>query len=151
MEVSQSAYVSSSESVYTSSSQAVNYASPQRRHYLNSQQADFSYTGTPLTGNIALELLKQSQNTKYLLRQGADNPTHGFPLDPPSSSNTNLSQISEGSSYSSGSSHNQLMAKESKDRAAAASKGRSKVLKSVLKKFCNIFLELFKRMFQCLK
>ncbi|XP_041352798.1 signal-induced proliferation-associated 1-like protein 2 isoform X2 [Gigantopelta aegis] len=123
METSQSVYVSGSESVYTSSSQSTNYASPQRRHYLSSQQTDFSYTGTPLTGNIALELLKQSQNTKYLLRQGADNPPHGFTSDPPSSSNTNLSQISEGSSYSSGSSHAQVMSKESKDRGIITSKG----------------------------
>ncbi|XP_059160500.1 signal-induced proliferation-associated 1-like protein 2 isoform X2 [Physella acuta] len=57
----------------------------------------------PATGNISVELRKQTQNTKYLLGQGQGRPAHeqGRQLheggNNPGSA-TNLSQISEGSS-----------------------------------------------------
>ncbi|XP_046575703.1 signal-induced proliferation-associated 1-like protein 2 isoform X1 [Haliotis rubra] len=94
--VSQNSYLTSTESIYSQTSGSSNYGT-QRRNY---HQMDYSYTGLPLTGNIALELLKQTQNTKYLLRQGNEQQQDQLPTN----SATNLSQISEGSSYSSGSS-----------------------------------------------
>ncbi|XP_067682950.1 signal-induced proliferation-associated 1-like protein 2 isoform X2 [Haliotis asinina] len=95
--VSQNSYLTSTESIYSQTSGTSNYGT-QRRNY---HQMDYSYTGLPLTGNIALELLKQTQNTKYLLRQGNEQQQQD---QLPTNSTTNLSQISEGSSYSSGSS-----------------------------------------------
>lgn len=99
--VSQNSYLTSTESIYSQTSGTSNYGT-QRRNY---HQMDYSYTGLPLTGNIALELLKQTQNTKYLLRQGNELTLANQQQDQlPTNSATNLSQISEGSSYSSGSS-----------------------------------------------
>ncbi|KAK0058491.1 signal-induced proliferation-associated 1-like protein 2 [Biomphalaria pfeifferi] len=63
-------------------------------------------SGIPATGNIALELLKQTQNTKYLLGQGGQarpvtDSMRGSRDGGNPGSSTNLSLISEGTSSSS--------------------------------------------------
>ncbi|XP_050406954.2 signal-induced proliferation-associated 1-like protein 1 isoform X4 [Patella vulgata] len=69
----------------------------QRRNFNPStafSQSDYSYTGVPVTGNIALELLKQSQNTKYLLSKSSD-LKHGRSAGDLPTSSMSLSQMSE--------------------------------------------------------
>nr|KAG5714574.1 hypothetical protein BaRGS_007020 [Batillaria attramentaria] len=83
-------YLTSTESIYSAVSQHSNYPG-QRRQF-----ATMEYTpgSMPATGNIALELLKQTQNTKYLLGQEP-------PVSAQNSASTTpgLGQISEGAAY----------------------------------------------------
>ncbi|CAL1536931.1 unnamed protein product [Lymnaea stagnalis] len=99
------------------------YAATTQNPNTKRQFANIEYTsGIPATGNIALELLKQTQNTKYLLGQGQSRSVHEQVRQPQDwgrhpqdsgrhvqdsvrqetinnpGSATNLSQISEGSS-----------------------------------------------------
>lgn len=87
--------ISLESSVYGSASQS----SGAKRQFANMEYT----TGVPVTGNISLELLKQSQNTKFLLGQGqgrllheSSRQAHDMGNNP--GSTTNLSLISEGSS-----------------------------------------------------
>ncbi|XP_055957265.1 signal-induced proliferation-associated 1-like protein 1 isoform X1 [Patella vulgata] len=86
----QNAYQSSDNS-------SSNQSTMQRRNFNPStafSQSDYSYTGVPVTGNIALELLKQSQNTKYLLSKSSD-LKHGRSAGDLPTSSMSLSQMSE--------------------------------------------------------
>ena len=65
-----------------------------RRQFAN---MDYTSGSMPATGNIALELLKQTQNTKYLLGQEA--PPNAHPAPPPAGAPLGLAQISEGGTY----------------------------------------------------
>ena len=58
---------------------------------------DYTSGSMPVTGNFALELLKQTQNTKYLLGQEA--PPNAHPAPPPANAPLGLTQISEGGTY----------------------------------------------------
>ncbi|BFZ07123.1 hypothetical protein BsWGS_10162 [Bradybaena similaris] len=87
--------ISLESSVYGSASQS----SGAKRQFANMEYT----TGIPVTGNISLELLKQSQNTKFLLGQGQGRLLHESGRQPHDMGNnpgstTNLSLISEGSS-----------------------------------------------------
>lgn len=64
---------------------------------------DYISPGTPQSGNISLELMKQSQNSKYLLQQQAAKRKNSAP-DHVLNNTSSLSQIGE-PSFSSGSSH----------------------------------------------
>ena len=64
---------------------------------------DYISPGTPQSGNISLELMKQSQNTKYLLQQPDAKRKNSAP-DHVLNCSSSLSQISD-LSFSSGSSH----------------------------------------------
>ncbi|KAL8613785.1 hypothetical protein ACOMHN_029642 [Nucella lapillus] len=72
-----SAYMTGTDSVYNSVSQHSNYPGPRRQF----ATMDYASSSMPATGNIALELLKQTQNTKYLLGQEA--PPNAHPAPPP--------------------------------------------------------------------
>ncbi|XP_076464270.1 signal-induced proliferation-associated 1-like protein 2 isoform X2 [Babylonia areolata] len=70
-------YLPGTDSVYSSVSQHSNFPGPRRQF----ATMDYTSSSMPATGNIALELLKQTQNTKYLLGQEA--PPNAHPAPPP--------------------------------------------------------------------
>ncbi|KAK7104928.1 hypothetical protein V1264_019565 [Littorina saxatilis] len=84
------AYLTSTESIYSAVSQHTNYQGP-RRQFAN---MDYTSSSMPVTGNIALELLKQTQNTKYLLGQEA--PPNAHPAPPPGPGTPGRPPVSEG-------------------------------------------------------
>lgn len=62
------------KSVAVSNSNSNSMQAIEKQHpYVSNTISDYVSPGTPQSGNISLELMKQNQNTKYLLRQQRKN------------------------------------------------------------------------------
>lgn len=88
-----------------SSSSSSNNPSLMSKRPFVSGTGDYISPGTPQSGNISLELMKQSQNTKYLLQQQQAAKRKNSAPDHVFNNSSSLSQISDLSLSSGGSHH----------------------------------------------